>query len=403
MSPYSLDSPPREPLTLTAISPLILGYYAQAVLVILPNTFTFRVSLLPLILWQAWRCAIGFDFAAQLAQLLGRQSSDRFSILNLFFASLMVIIPLRSFEWAFVKKPFKRYELPKLHQDTPIERPLSVSNVLIDALDLLSNQRGVGWSWSSNPFPRESSPPPSIASALAKVLFELTVFDASQCIIHYVCPSVNNPRGGSIFDPNRDLVHRISLAAFSAICAGVGSYAFIDSTYHVGAVVGRIVFRHPASLWPRIFNKPWMSTSIHEFWSVRWHQLLRHLFITFGARPGGMLFGKPGALIGAFAVSAFIHHVCLWGLGNGSEFVTAGGFFLLMGVGAVLEGAFKKVTGLRVRGWIGWLWTMAWTTMWGMFMIDGWARHGMFANDFFPNRLRLGKMAVDGLIALSRM
>jgi hypothetical protein len=315
----------------------------------------------------------------------------------------MLGVALRSFEWTFVKKPLKRYELPKLHQDTLIERPLSVSNVLIDALDLLFNQRGVGWSWSPNPFPRESSPPPSIASALAKTLLKLTVFDASQCIIHYVCPSVNNPRGGSIFDPNRDLVHRISLAAFSGICGGVWAHTFIDSMYYVGAVVGRIVFRQPASLWPRVSNKPWMSTSIHEFWSVRWHQLLRHLFVTFGARPGGMLFGKPGAFIGAFAVSAILHHVCLWGLGNGTEFVTAGGFFLLMGVGAALEEAFKKVTGLRVQGWIGWLWTMAWTTTWGTLMIDGWARHGAFSNVFFPNRLRLGKMAVDGLIALSGM
>jgi hypothetical protein len=86
MSPYSLDSAPREPLTLTAILPLILGYYTQAVLVILPNTSTFRVLLLPFILWQAWRCAIGFDFAAQLAQLLGRQNSDRLSFWNLYFA-----------------------------------------------------------------------------------------------------------------------------------------------------------------------------------------------------------------------------------------------------------------------------------------------------------------------------
>jgi hypothetical protein len=85
MSPYSLDSALREPLTPTVILPLILGYYTQAVLVILPNTFTLKVSLLPFILWQAWRCAIGFDFAAQLAQLLGHQSGDRLSFWNFLF------------------------------------------------------------------------------------------------------------------------------------------------------------------------------------------------------------------------------------------------------------------------------------------------------------------------------
>jgi hypothetical protein len=49
--------------------------------------------------------------------------------------------------------------------------------------------------------------------------------------------------------------------------------------------------------------------------------------------------------MGAFAVSAILHHIGLRGSGNGTEFVTSGGFFLLMSVGAVIEG-FKRVGGL---------------------------------------------------------
>jgi len=145
-----------------------------------------------------------------------------------------------------------------------------------------------------------------------------------------------------------------------------------------------------------------MSTSIQEAWNFRWHQLYRHLFIVFGARPGGTLFGKPGAVMGAFAVSAVLHHIGMWGMGNGSEFVTAGGFFLLMGIGAVMEGVFSRVTGLRVRGWIGWSWTMLWVALWGTFMIDGWARHGVFATEFFPFEFRPGKVVVDAIITLTK-
>jgi hypothetical protein len=144
-----------------------------------------------------------------------------------------------------------------------------------------------------------------------------------------------------------------------------------------------------------------MSTSIRDFWSFRWHQLLRPIFIFFGARPGGALLGKPGAVMGAFAVSAIVHHIPMWGMGNGSDFVAVGGFFLLMGVGALMEAAFTRATGLRVRGWIGWSWTMTWTMTWGMFIIDGWARHGMLANEFLPNGVRPGKKVVDAIIALS--
>ena len=43
------------------------------------------------------------------------------------------------------------YELQK-DQVTLIERPLSVTGVLLDAFDLIGNQRGIGWLWSSNPF-----------------------------------------------------------------------------------------------------------------------------------------------------------------------------------------------------------------------------------------------------------
>lgn len=308
---------------------------------------------------------------------------------------------MRSLAWTFVKKPLRRYEVPQRHQDSPIERSLSPSNVFLDAFDLLQNQRGVGWSWSPNPFPRESTPSTSISLIAVKTLLTLTAFDASQYLIQYACPSVNKPGGGSIFDPRLSFIPRTALAAFSAICGGVWSYALLDSGYHVALLVARAVFREPASLWPRAFDRPWMSTSIHEFWSFRWHQFFRHLYVTFGARPGGMFFGKPGAFINAFAVSAIQHHICVWGIGSGSELMTTGGFFLLMGVGAVVEVVFKKVTGMQVRGWAGWTWTMLWTTLWGAFMIDGWARHGIFASVFFPDRLRPGKMIVDTIIGLS--
>jgi len=73
----------RQPLTLGAVFPVFLGYYAQAVLAILPNTFIFKLLLLPFILWQAWKCAIGVDCAVLTAQFLGRESTDRFRCSNL--------------------------------------------------------------------------------------------------------------------------------------------------------------------------------------------------------------------------------------------------------------------------------------------------------------------------------
>jgi len=310
-------------------------------------------------------------------------------------------IALRTIEWTFAKKPLRRYETPKRPQDIPVERRLSASAVFLDALDLLGNQRGIGWSWSADPFPRDSTPPPSIALLLVKTLFTLTLFDASSYIVLCVCPGTNNPKGGSIFDPSLAPVPRAALAALCGICGGLYSYTTMDSMYLIGMLAGRIVYRQPAFMWPRAFHRPWMSTSLQEFWSFRWHQLARRNFVVYGARPGGSLFGRPGAVMGAFAVSAILHHIGLWGVRKGTESITTGGFFLLMGVGVVMEGAFTKATGLRVGGWFGWLWTMVWTTLWGTFMIDGWARHGLFAIRLLPDGFRPGKVVIDVIIAMS--
>jgi hypothetical protein len=133
------------------------------------------------------------------------------------------------------------------------ERPTSVPSIVFDAVDLLINMRGVGWSWPSQPFPRNGILPPSITIVLFKLLMKLTVFDATHYAIQHLRPPTNDPNGGSIFDPNLPFVPRAALAAFCSICCSVCAYAVIDFTYHCATLVGRIVFRQPASVWPRLF------------------------------------------------------------------------------------------------------------------------------------------------------
>ena len=311
---------------------------------------------------------------------------------------------LRSFEWAFIiKEPLRKHEF-KMDQDAPTvsKKRLSISSVLVDAFDLLGNHRGIGWSWSQESSPRNATPTSeSIPFVFASLLFNVTVFDASQYLIHRVSPTVgSNASGGSLFDPNLNFFSRNASAAFAGICGGVWTYSLIEMLYRIGALFGRVVLRQPASDWPPVSHRPWLSTSLHEFWSFRWHQLFRHIFIVFGARPGGALLGRPGALMGAFAASAVFHHIGVWGIGYGSDFGSVGGFFLIMGLGAAMEVAFKTATGMCVRGFSGWLWTMSWTVMWGTLLIDGWARNGMLSSEFFPDRLRPGKALVDAIIGL---
>ncbi|KAI9450761.1 hypothetical protein F5148DRAFT_1152671 [Russula earlei] len=348
----------------------------------------------------AWYCAVRLDFAAGLAKSLGRESSDRLNHWNFAYVIGVFSIALKSLEWAFARKPLRRYEPPTEGQQTPVERGLSIPNVLLDALDLVCGQRGIGWSWSDKPFPGASPRSKSIPSILAKMLFKLVLFDICHYLVQYLRPSLDQPAGDTLFDPTLSLLPRCRRAVFLSLCGGVVVYTTVDAMYHAATLVGRIVLRQQAWQWPPLSNRPWTSTSVTEFWSFRWHQFFRHVFVVYGSRPGGALLGRPGALAGGFAVSAVMHDLGMWGLGRGTEFRTAGGFFLLMGVGSVLELGFKKLTGRRVCGIWGWAWTMAWTVGWGSLMIDAWARRGMIACDFFPNGLRPGKRLVDAVISL---
>ena len=76
-----LFSPPdpasRQPFTSAAFLPLYFLYYVLALLAILPRTFILKLALLPIFLWQVWKCATGLDFAVALAHSFGLESPVR--------------------------------------------------------------------------------------------------------------------------------------------------------------------------------------------------------------------------------------------------------------------------------------------------------------------------------------
>ena len=72
----------RQPATLSALAPLFLSIYVQAVLAILPNTFKLKLALLPFIVWQAWSCAVGLNISMVAANWQGVDNDERFRFWN---------------------------------------------------------------------------------------------------------------------------------------------------------------------------------------------------------------------------------------------------------------------------------------------------------------------------------
>ncbi len=93
--PNPPDPASRQPFTTAAFLSLYSLYYVLAVLAILPRTFILKLALLPIFLWQAWNCAVGFDLSTGLAGSLGFESSARlrhwnFAFVVRFFSSDIV-------------------------------------------------------------------------------------------------------------------------------------------------------------------------------------------------------------------------------------------------------------------------------------------------------------------------
>ena len=57
---------------------------------------------------------------------------------------------------------------------------------------------------------------------------------------------------------------------------------------------------------------------------------------------------------------------------------------LQMGIGVLAEGYWQNVTGKKVGGLFGWLWTMTWMVTGGNILVDGWMRTGLGGGEVLP-------------------
>jgi predicted DCC family thiol-disulfide oxidoreductase YuxK len=107
----------------------------------------------------------------------------------------------------------------------------------------------------------------------------------------------------------------------------------------------------------RLFNNPFNSKSLHEFWSKRWNVAFIEMDRILFFKPLQRLFGIRGAIFGVFVVSGILHELAIsypaqsgWGL----PFA----YFILQGILVLLE-----TTKLKIKRWpsiVRRLWTYFW-------------------------------------------
>ncbi|KNE91908.1 hypothetical protein PSTG_14704 [Puccinia striiformis f. sp. tritici PST-78] len=136
--------------------------------------------------------------------------------------------------------------------------------------------------------------------------------------------------------------------------------------------------------YPPLFNTPWLRTSLTEFWGKGWQAVFRHHFLFCGAQPMYKIFhifgptiGKLAAVMGAMGLSAAMHEFCLVAVSEIDPTFSSSRMFLGQGVGIALEAIFKLVTGHKVSGPLGWIWTFAFIIFNGRPMVDAWIQRGL--------------------------
>ena len=286
----------------------------------------------------------------------------------------MLCVATRTLDWTFSKEPLVRHLRPAN----------SSRSTIMDALDLTSSFRGHGWEWSRRLYiPRETRPTNRISFGLCAFLSAIAHALVSSALFHAVLSFAPIgvgpiPGGATIFDENLPFLVRYVRASIISTLAGFGIYAGEQLGYDIFTIPAVLVLGQDPAVWPPIFDAPWRATSLGDFWGRRWHQLFRHTFIVLGGRPLSFVLGRAGIVIGTFLASAVSHHVGLVLLDGQVEIKWMLLGFGMMGPGILAERAFHQLTGRRVGGAVGWVWTMAWILLWGTMVVEGFARAGVF-------------------------
>ncbi|KAF9017639.1 hypothetical protein BDZ89DRAFT_1074661 [Hymenopellis radicata] len=366
-----LNPDTRRPVSaqsmLDAYLPALLSLYITAWLALRSTPLFARVAWLPIPLFALYRCSMTLD----LTRVEGGSANDRRGYLNQGLLLQNTFYTLCSLAWTFGPTPAKR--------DGSKSSPL----------ELMFSFRGLDYTFSSYskthvaPEWRPTSSRSFFAIyTLASLLFHMTLSDVIHIYIQNNAP--DTLQGGSIFGPARTPT---IFSTYLTVLAGVVIYAVIQFVYDVATFIGVVVFRQEPKAWPPIFQQPWLATSLSQFWGLLLCGYRRH-----PARFLPASIANIAAVMGVFFVSGCLHFIGGWGMGKGADWWPLAGFFLVNGVGLLLENAWKTVMGSRVEGIFGWVWTMVFVAFWANWLVDEWSRIGLIASNFFPEGKRPAEM-----------
>jgi len=233
---------------------------------------------------------------------------------------------------------------------------------LSDSVSLIISARGIGWEFGrGTPIAAPTRPLSRtgyIVATTRDIILGLIYLDVGNAFIH-IYPGLASKSGGSIFAAHLPPLQRYAWSTYVTILTGITGYAALSMVFDIFSLAGVAILHDAPNSWPPFMNRPWAACSVRDFWA-RWHQLARRTFLVFGGIPGGWVAGRAGRVIGAFIASGLMHEAGMYPLSNTWDWRQPA-VFLAMGVLIVGEELWTRLTGKRVGGFCGRLWT--WTVL----------------------------------------
>ncbi|CAD6580694.1 MAG: hypothetical protein TREMPRED_002807 [Tremellales sp. Tagirdzhanova-0007] len=330
---------------------LILGYlipFTIAYLVYVPNTRLIRIALYPfglfVMVWVTMK-APGQPVAAVEVVM-----------------EMLLINLGSSTRYAFASSPPTHHPLPRQPRWASLRQHTAFKAVH----NLINEYRHINE--PPNPTLRITrSYAQSMRHHLLYMQWHLFLMDLATYAAFRMAPeTIGSPNlvGGDVRQVCRDLAMTTGLPEllwwmFWTMISAMVNYQGMATIWHILSAIGIGSGLYLDEEWPKLMHKPWLSTSLNEFWGKRYHQILRDFYLLL-ATPFSYL-PRPIHVISVFLISSLLHMTIYYPLRQ--QFIVGPylSFFVGCGVGCVLERQFYHMTGKRVDGRWGMLWT--WTFM----------------------------------------
>ena len=324
--------------------------------------------------------------------------------------------------------------------NTDLKKSSSPLRGLADAIEVIGSVRGIGWDWGKGLYLAAETRPLDRSSFIKATLQTFILTFLSLDLIESflkLLPPFRRPSGGSVFFMTSapsfldhtflspfikshpelaGVITKYTVSTGISFSIGLAIIAGFEMCYALLTLFCVGLLGHNTESWPPIFDHPWRATSLADFWGKRWHQTLRQTFFVFGGYPLQFIMvqvlrpvlgqkkagsiGRIGLVLGTFVASGLFHGLSIYGMGEGGVDHTATLYFTSQGLLLFAERIWRKVTGKRVQGVWGRIWTYSAVLfgiefcsecfVWDSFLcsldtlVDTWSKRGLASGLIIP-------------------